>query len=106
MTKQQIEKAAKEYAEGFIGSTERKYRKSAFADGASFALSQRWVSVDERLPEDDRCFYFVADARLNPLGVDCAEYDCETKLFSRNGHILHPTHWCHIPQLTPEKEER
>ncbi len=60
-----------------------------------------WISVDERLPEDDSCFYFVADARLDPLVVDCAEYTTETKRFSRNGKVLHPTHWCEIPQLNP-----
>lgn len=79
---------------------------AGFKAGADFALSRQWVSVEERLPEDDRYFYFVADARLDPLGVDCAEYTCKTKLFSRNGKVLHPTHWMPIPELKPEKEER
>lgn len=65
----------------------------------------QWISVDERLPEDDRYFYLVADARMDPLGVDCAEYTCETKLFSRSGKILHPTHWCAIPQLNLAKDK-
>lgn len=86
--------------------TIERINRFAFIDGASFALSHQWVSVEEALPKDDRYFYFVADVRLDPLGVDCAEYTCETKLFSRGGKILHPTHWMPIPQLNPEKERR
>lgn len=70
-----------------------------------YALASQWISVDERLPEDDRYFYLVADARMDPLGVDCAEYTCEDKLFSRHGKILHPTHWLPIPPLAPKKEK-
>lgn len=72
-----------------------------FDAGMAFALSHQWVRVEERLPEDDRYFYLIADTRLDPLGIDCVEYTCETKLFSRNGKIVHPTHWCTIPQLNP-----
>lgn len=75
------------------------------ADGEtaySDASAPQWIPVEERLPEDDRYFYLVADARMIPLGVDCAEYTCETKLFSRDGSVLHPTHWCAIPPR-PEK---
>ena len=110
MTDEQIEKAARDYVSFEKGgncypnyAVECACRR-AFIDGADFALSHQWISVEERLPEDDRYFYFVADARLDPLGVDCAEYTCETKLFSRNGKILHPTHWMPIPQLNPETQ--
>lgn len=78
--------------------------REGWDSGVEYALSNQWISVDERLPEDDRYFYFVADVRINPLGVDCAEYTCETKLFSRGGKILHPTHWCEIPKLNQGKE--
>lgn len=107
MTEQHIEKAAEEYAEptrAYLLGEETRQIKEAFVAGASYALQHQWVSVEERLPDDDRYFYLVADARLNPMGVDCAEYTCETKLFSRNGTVLHPTHWCPIPQLNDEKD--
>lgn len=57
MTDKQIEKASQEYADSFIGSTERKFRKSAFADGVRFALTHQWISVDERLQDisDEDC---------------------------------------------------
>lgn len=72
----------------------------AYRLGMEAAKKQPWISVNEQLPEDDSYFYFLADVRLDPIGVDCAEYNCETKLFSRNGNILHPTHWMHIPEIT------
>lgn len=69
-----------------------------YSAGATEALESQWVSVEDKLPEDDTRFYFVADASLNPLGVDCVEYTCETKKFSRYGKIIHPTHWMPIPE--------
>lgn len=125
MTDQEIEKAAEEYVlkrqvakhnakdeyEATMADFDRSRQtwdafdmEQSFRQGAHFALSHQWVSVEERLPEDDSYFYLVADVRLEPLGIDCAEYTCETKLFSRGGKILHPTHWCPIPPPKPEKE--
>lgn len=71
--------------------------KQAYSDGYTACEQSMWRSVEEELPEDDSYFYFVADVNKNPLAVDCAEYACETKKFSRGGQILHPTHWMHIP---------
>ena len=112
MTDEQIEKVAQQHADelrvshsipGALVPMLHDIAKSSYTYGAQDALSHQWVSVVERLPEDDRYFYFVADARLDPLGVDCAEYTCETKLFSRNGKVLHPTHWMPIPELNSDK---
>lgn len=74
-----------------------------FKAGVDFALSNQWVSVEERLPEDDRYFYLIADSRKNPLAIECVEYSCETQKFSRNGIFLRPTHWCAIPKLNDKK---
>lgn len=125
MTDKEIEKAAEEYVlkrqaarhnakdeyEATMADFDRSRQtwdaydmEQSFEQGAHFALSHQWVSVEERLPEDDSYFYLVADVRLEPLGIDCAEYTCETKLFSRGGKILHPAHWCPIPPPNPEKE--
>lgn len=71
--------------------------QKAYIDGYTACEQSMWRSVEEELPEDDSYFYFVADVNKNPLAVDCAEYACETKKFSRGGQILHPTHWMHIP---------
>lgn len=116
MIDQKIEKAAQEYAQRLVNEYDQDLPElslcdlkfdcqNAFIAGAQVALQNQWVSVEERLPEDDSYFSLVADARLDPLGVDCAEYTCETKLFSRGGKILHPTHWCVIPKLNPEKDK-
>lgn len=100
MTDKEIEKAAEEYvlkrqvarhnAKDEYEATMADFDKTrqtwdaydmeqSFRQGAHFALSHQWVSVEERLPEDDSYFYLVADVRLEPLGIDCAEYTCETK---------------------------
>lgn len=71
--------------------------EKVFDNDIAFTRKPQWISVEDELPEDDSYFYFVADVNKNPLAVDCAEYACETKKFSRGGQILHPTHWMHIP---------
>lgn len=109
--KQQIEKEAQEYADRFIGSTERKCRRSAFMDGANFALSHQWVSVEEQLPElgqrvlvyrkqgDIECIFIAKRIPHDTTNADDMRwhwtqvvYDSEIKA------------WCAIPQLNPEKE--
>lgn len=81
------------YSEEWDSEYVKELIETAYDDGAVEALASQWRSVDEELPEDDSYFYFVADINKNPLAVDCAEYTCETKKFSRGGQILHPTHW-------------
>lgn len=95
---------AQEYAEKKVQTLDKAVLrpftdiKQAYLDGyTACEQSMMWRSVEEELPEDDSYFYFVADVNKNPLAVDCAEYACETKKFSRGGQILHPTHWMHIP---------
>lgn len=44
---------AQEYANSFIGSTEKAIRKSAWLDGYTAAEQSMWRSVEEELPEDD-----------------------------------------------------
>lgn len=95
---------AQEYADakvkenyGSESNFEWMHIKQAYLDGYTACEQSMWRSVEEELPEDDSYFYFVADVNKNPLAVDCAEYTCETKKFSRGGQILHPTHWMQIP---------
>lgn len=107
MTDEQIEKVSQEYADSFIGSTERKFRKSAFADGVRFALSHQWTSVDERLPEDDRLVLVRLNFNFGCSGYDIARYNkyWRCQLASRCGDGATISHWCEIPPLNPEKEE-
>lgn len=109
MTDKQIEKVSQEYADSFIGSTERKFRKSAFADGVRFALSHQWISVDERLPEDDR----LVLAHFSDVEPNL----CYATAYYRKGVWNVPDDWYYdcridfwmpipIPPLNPEKEER
>lgn len=52
--KKRIEEAAVEYAESIPQSDERKeYSREDFIAGAEYALSHRWISVEDELPEYD-----------------------------------------------------
>lgn len=99
--KQQIEKEAQEYADRFIGSTERKCRRSAFMDGANFALSHQWVSVDERLPEPHE---EVLTYTVNAIDENAVAYYDGEDWYNTYGEHIRPHYWLPIPQLIPEKE--
>lgn len=43
---------AQEYANSFIGSTEKAIRKSAWLDGYTACEQSMWRSVEEEMPED------------------------------------------------------
>ena len=50
--KKRIEEAAIEYADSIPQSDERKeYSREDFIEGAEYALSHQWISVEEALPE-------------------------------------------------------
>ena len=75
--------------------------------GAEWALSSQWISVDERLPEDDRLVLAHFSDVESPLEYATAYY--------RDGRWNVPDDWYYdceidfwlpIPQLNPEKEER
>lgn len=116
MNKQQIAQSAEKYAdENFVDrivkdepwpTTKAAFTKT-FIDGADFALSRQWVSVDDALPDDDRLVlahfadvekpleYATAYYRNGIWNVpDDFYYDCEIDF------------WLPIPEMNPEKEER
>lgn len=98
-----IEEKALAYAERYAATPMAEAAVRAYIAGHFDALASQWRSVEEELPSDDTYLYFVADVRKDPLGVDCAEYNCETQKFSRGDNILDPTHWMAIPSLNPEQ---
>lgn len=106
MTKQQIEKAAEEYAEptrAYLLGEETRQIKEAFVAGASYALQHQWVSVEERLPDVYRTVLAYIDGDIRELRLALARYDgedwCDTQ-----GYHIHPSHWMYIPWLNNEKD--
>lgn len=109
MTPTQIEKAAQEYASTIepdrLGCGDLE---SAFEAGAEWYMSKIWIPVDERLPESDGfvMVFVLANPTFGmPDRYEIAYYDGED-WYTQDGEHVRPTHWCDIPQLNPEKEER
>lgn len=107
MTKQQIEKAAEEYAEptrAYLLGEETRQIKKAFVAGASYALQHQWISVEERLPEDDYDVVACIKEREDRTLYCEIAYYFKGEWRTTNGEHIHPTHWCPIPQLNDAKD--
>lgn len=111
MTDEQIENAEQEYVRN--NHTVNPYNiiatRESFKDGIIFALTHQWISVDERLPEDDR----LVLAHFSDVEPNL----CYATAYYRKGVWNVPDDWYYdcridfwmpipIPQLNPEKEER
>jgi hypothetical protein len=105
-----IEEAAKEYSD--LNYIDECVEVPAFIEGATFALQNQWISVEEALPPyDDRLKAISISIDVivrNEYGkVTSAWYDYANKLW----HLLYGeiagddvidskiTHWAHIPSL-------
>lgn len=97
MTDEQIEKAAQDYAEPtrtYLLGEETMQIKEAFVAGAYHALQHKWVSVDERLPEDD--VLVVVWTENSTILTDFCE--------KGKWHYYGVRYWLPIPPLNPEKK--
>ncbi len=107
MIEQHIEKAAEEYAEptrAYLLGEETRLIKEAFVAGASYVLQHQWVSVEERLPEDDYdVIACIKEREDHTLYCEIA-YHFKGEWRTTNGEYIHPTHWFPIPKLNNEKD--
>lgn len=96
MTDKQINQAAEEYVNNnpFYHPYTVIATRESFKDGIIYALSHQWVSVDERLPEDD------------VLVVVWIENSAILADFCEKGkwHYYGVRYWLPIPPLNPEKK--
>lgn len=110
MTNKNIEKAAILAACDYDNPDDEPcYDKNfydGFIEGANYALAHQWVSVEERLPEDNQQ---VIASFLNG-GISLGYYDYSDCLWFIDGlgayNKYEISHWMSIPipQLNPEKE--
>ena len=77
-----------------------------FKKGAEWQKRQSpWISVEERLPDNDDDLYIVLDTKLEPPACGVCDFDLGiAKWIGAVGTIVHPTHWMPIPEL-PRKED-
>lgn len=86
-------------------SEEQCLRVYAFEDGAEWALSHQWISVDEELPPRNDDITYVAFSEHVLVRIDfegniihrTAYYDYANKRWTM--YDKHVTHWMHIPSL-------
>lgn len=111
MIHQQIEQAAEEYldsADTWSYGLEENHditaqMRKAFIDGADFALSRQWVSVDDALPEEyDYVLVHIPGLYLGRHNA--VSYWDGKDWHTHNCNYIRPDFWMPIPQLTPEKE--
>jgi hypothetical protein len=81
-------------------------------NGAEWALSSQWISVDEQLPEEKKAVLcYMPDMKDNYAEKDMY-FDMaillECEFVNLDAEVIHPSHWMPIPipQLNPEKEEK
>ncbi len=90
-----IEEKASAYAEKVAGNTVIRYvLKEAYKDGMTEALASQWVSVEDRLPEED-----VRILGCNKESVYLCTYDGEDFYNVMPDFKVRPTHWMPIPEL-------
>lgn len=91
MTDKEIQKAAEELFKDSEYPVPNIY---CFTKGAKWALSHQWISVEERLPENDETVL-----TFSSYGHVLAYYSEQDKMWFAYGCYsdINPTHWMQIP---------
>ena len=75
----------------------------AFIDGAEFALNNQWISVNERLPPEEKDGLSIKVLVVSTKGkIDFSRYDYDMKGWISPVLDIIFTHWFPIPE--PPKE--
>lgn len=98
MTDIEIQKAAEEIFKDSEYPVPNIY---CFTKGAKWVLSHQWVSVEERLPENDETVL-----TFSSYGHVLAYYSEQDKMWFAYGCYgdINPTHWMQIPPLSLPKQ--
>lgn len=91
--------------------TEMQYHKdieSAYIAGATFALQNQWISVEEALPEENGWYLTLNTKSTSPNFADTCQWNAKGKYWYTElcGDVfLHErTHWMEIPSLKGGEE--
>ena len=75
----------------------------AFIDGAEFALENQWISVNERLPPEEKDGLSIKVLVVSTKGkIDFSRYDYNMKGWISPVLDIIFTHWFPIPKLPKE----
>lgn len=80
------------------------YLRQVYAKGFVKGTKQSpWISVKERLPDDNDDLYIVLDTKIEPPACGVCDFDLNiNKWVGVGGIIAHPTHWMPIPKFNEE----
>lgn len=113
--KKRIEEAAKRYNARAYSPFSDPYELSreferdcyCFKEGATFALQNQWISVDEALPEKNTMCFVRKETEIGII-YDADYIDYEGKWFFNSNRTsiksMVITHWMHIPSLKGGEE--
>ena len=72
----------------------------AFIEGAEFALNNQWISVNERLPPEEKDGLSIKVLVVSTKGkIDFSRYDYDTKGWISAVLDIIFTHWMPIPEV-------
>ena len=75
----------------------------AFIEGAKFALENQWISVNERLPPEEKDGLSIKVLVVSTKGkIDFSRYDYDMKGWISPVLDIIFTHWFPIPELPKE----
>ena len=73
----------------------------AFIEGARFALNNQWISVNERLPPEEKDGLSIKVLVVSTKGkIDFSRYDYDMEGWIYPVLDIEFTHWMHIPEPT------
>lgn len=100
MTREQIEKAAKENASTHFGLVNKEWwaRKNGFEDGAQWRINAVWHDAHEEPQRSGRLIASNKDGNYILCGPNNCNWKQTVKLF----HIMN---WAYIDDLLPERKE-
>ena len=76
-----------------------------FLEGAKFALENQWISVNERLPPEEKDGLSIKVLVVSTKGkIDFSRYDYDMKGWISPVLDIIFTHWFLIPELPKEQE--
>lgn len=87
------------YSEGYLDAIDVQ-GDFLFREGANYALSNQWISVEEALPPLDNHGYskkVLVKNKYNPNDVFIATYSSISKQWLSDGYKFDVTHWMKIP---------
>ena len=104
MTNKQLAKELRSIGNSLFDTTYDPNNKLLLDEASDRLEKQEWISVDERLPNEEGTYLTYTDKDNVDLDIFCIYPSHETKFWSgeRRGKV---THWMPLPEAPPTEKE-